>query len=200
MKMNWVEKILMNNPVRSAILRRYETPLLLKIGGLVPGKYVLEVGCGSGVGTDLIFKMFGAGKVASIDLDPLMVFKARKRLTDYSSEKLTVTVGDVAKINFSDKSFDAVFDFAMIHHVEDWQKAISEIWRVLKPGGKFYFEEVTKQGLNKWFLKLFTDHPKKDRFSSSEFVAELEKNGFIVGNNWLEKRQGDFVFGVGVKL
>jgi 2-polyprenyl-3-methyl-5-hydroxy-6-metoxy-1,4-benzoquinol methylase len=50
MKLNSVETLLMNNPVRAYLQRFYEAPLLMKLGGQVEGLRVLEIGCGRGVG------------------------------------------------------------------------------------------------------------------------------------------------------
>ncbi|MDP1807115.1 MAG: hypothetical protein Q8K72_18205 [Acidimicrobiales bacterium] len=47
MKLNVIEKALMNNPVRAAIQRRYEAPLLRRLGGTVDAARVLEIGCGA---------------------------------------------------------------------------------------------------------------------------------------------------------
>ena len=46
MKLNTVEKALMNNPVRVLVQRRYEARLLERLGGRVDGLNVLEIGCG----------------------------------------------------------------------------------------------------------------------------------------------------------
>lgn len=72
--------------------------------------------------------------------------------------------------------------------------------RVLKPGGRFFFEEVTKHALDRWFYRTFLEHPKANRFSAEEFVAELETQGIMVGEQHLEWFFGDFVVGVGRRL
>ncbi len=100
-------------------------------------------------------------------------------------------------IDAEDAAFDAVFDFAIIHHVPDWQAAITEIRRVLKPGGRFYFQEVTRHFLEKWFARTFMEHPTENRFSGREFISELEQQGIKVGLRTTEKHGGDYVFGVG---
>lgn len=200
MKLNRVEKALMNNPVRALVQRRYEAALMEQMGGRVEGQRVLEIGCGRGVGTEIIFERFGAGEVHAFDLDPDMIDQAQRRLSGYSSGRLRLFIGDVAAINASDASYDAVFDFGIVHHVPDWQQAVKEISRVLRPGGRFFFEEVTKQALDRWFYRTFLDHPTKNRFTAKEFVAELECQGIAVGSNQVEWFLGDFVVGVGHRL
>ncbi|KIN89657.1 class I SAM-dependent methyltransferase [Thauera sp. SWB20] len=197
MKMNWVEKFLMNNPIRAAFHVHVEAPLLERLGGRTEGLRVLEVGCGRGVGTEQIFRRFGAASVFAMDIDEDMVARARARLKDIPPERLRVEVGDVTAIDAEDASFDAVFDFAIIHHVPDWQAAVAEIRRVLKPGGRFYFEEVTRHALDKWSYRFFMEHPTENRFTAAEFIREVERQGMIVGSDYTERGGGDFVFGVG---
>lgn len=88
MKLNLIEKALVNNPVRALLQRRYEAPLLQRLGGCRQGLRVLEIGCGRGVGTEIIFKDFGAREVHAFDLDPDMIFQAKARLADYAPEQL----------------------------------------------------------------------------------------------------------------
>ena len=197
MKLNGIEKALMNNPVRAAIQRHYEAPLLECLGGRHAGQRVLEVGCGRGVGTEIIFERFGARQVVAFDLDPDMVAQARQRLDSYLLDQLVLAVGDATAIPAADGAFDAVFDFGIIHHVPDWRATVSEIRRVLRPGGYFYFEEVTCRALERWTYRTFLDHPIENRFSRAEFVAELERQGITVGRNAVELFFGDFVVGVG---
>ncbi|MER2517796.1 MAG: class I SAM-dependent methyltransferase [Candidatus Accumulibacter phosphatis] len=197
MKMNSVEKFLMNNPIRAAFQRQYEAPLLEKLGGRTDGLVVLEVGCGRGVGTEEILERFAAKEVHALDVDPDMIKLARKRLAGYPSDRLRLSLGDVTQLDVEDATYDAVFDFAILHHVPVWQDGVAEIRRVLKPGGRFYFQEVTRHFLDKWFARTFLEHPAENRFSTQEFIAELERQRFCVGNNWVEKGGGDYVYGVG---
>lgn len=197
MKMNRVEKILMNNPVRAAFQKWYEAPLLERMGGRTPGLKVLEVGCGRGVGTKEILNRFGASEVHALDVDPEMIGLARARLCAYPADRLKLSIADVSHLTAENATYDAVFDFAILHHVPVWQDAISEIVRVLKPDGRFYFQEVTRHFLDKWFARTFLEHPGQNRFSAREFVQELERQGIQVGESWVERGGGDYVFGVG---
>ena len=140
MKLSAAEKFFMDNPLRAALQRRYEAPLLERLGGRLAGGRALEIGCGRGVGTELILCRFSAREVHAFDLDPHMVTQARKRLGGYPAGCLDLHVADATAIPELDASFDAVFDFGIVHHVPDWETALTEVARVLKPGGRFYFK------------------------------------------------------------
>ena len=62
MKLNFFEKALVNSRARAFAQRRYEAPLLERLGGRVAGGRVLEVACGRGVGTEISFERFGAAR------------------------------------------------------------------------------------------------------------------------------------------
>jgi ubiquinone/menaquinone biosynthesis C-methylase UbiE len=197
-KLNRVEKALMNNPVRALVQRHHEARLMERLGGLLRGMRVLEIGCGRGVGTEIIFERFGAREVHAFDLDPDMVERARGRLYRYPPERLRLFVGDAAAIEAEDGSYDAVVDFGIVHHVPGWHHAVAEVARVLRPGGLFLFEEVTRRALSRWFYRTFLEHPPPENwFTAEEFVAELERRGVEVGDNTVEWFFGDLVVGVG---
>ncbi len=127
-----------------------------------------------------------------------MVEKARNRLARYPAQRLQLFVGDAAAIEAEDESYDAVVDFGIIHHVPGWQRAVKEVSRVLRPGGLFLFEEVTRQALSRWFYRTFLKHPSQENwFNREEFIVELERQGIEVGMNTIEWFRGDFVVGAG---
>jgi ubiquinone/menaquinone biosynthesis C-methylase UbiE len=158
---------------------------------------VLEIGCGRGVGVEIIFERFGAARVTAIDMDPKMIERARRRLARYPADRLQLAIGEATAVSAPEASFDAVFDFGIIHHVPIWQQAISEVARVLKPGGLFFFEEVSRKGLNRWLYRTFLEHPRENRFSLDEFVAELERQGIHLQAEVTPVSFGDFFIGVG---
>lgn len=184
MLMNSVEKAMMNNPIRAALQRHFEMPMLLKMGGRVEGGRVLEVGCGRGIGTELILARSGAERVDAFDLDPGMVALARRRLHRYG-DRVRVSTGDVEHIEAEDGAYDAVFDFGIIHHVPDWRNALHEIHRVLKPGGRFYAEEVLEKFILDPLWRRVLVHSLEDRFSYCGFRQALAETGFEV----VESRQ-----------
>jgi ubiquinone/menaquinone biosynthesis C-methylase UbiE len=179
MLLNRVEKALMNNPIRAAIQRRFEVPRLVEMGGTLSGGRALEIGCGRGIGTEQILDVFGAGHVDAFDLDPHMVELARGRLAHYG-DRVTVAVGDAERIDAPDGSYDAVFDFGIIHHIPNWRAAVAEVHRVLRPGGRLFAEEVLAKFIHHPVWKRLLDHPQYDRFDRSTFACGLAARGFDV--------------------
>jgi ubiquinone/menaquinone biosynthesis C-methylase UbiE len=177
MILNWVERAAMNNPVRAAFQRYLETPRMLSLGGAMSGGRALEVGCGRGQGVELVLRFLGAEEVEAFDLDPRMISLAKRRLGGYG-ERVRLWEGDVTRIPAEDGRYDAVFDFGIIHHVPQWREALKEIFRVLKPGGRFYCEEVLARFILNPLWRALLDHPLEDRFDSDAFIAGLSECGF----------------------
>ncbi len=97
------------------------------------GKKVLDIACGTGVLTEQ-FCWMGAD-VTAIDLTPKAVELTKKRLALYGL-KANVIEADAQQLPFKDNTFDFVCAWGCLMHMPKTEKAISEIHRVLKPGGK----------------------------------------------------------------
>lgn len=176
MLLNRVEYALMNNPVRALVQRHMEARRLLRMGGPMNGGIALEMGCGRGVGTELILDLFGPSTVDAFDLDPRMVKLARARLAARGS-RARVWVGDAACIAARDSSYEAVFDFGIVHHVPAWRAVLAEVNRVLKPGGVFYADEVLAGFITHPVTRRILEHPQKDRFDREGFLSALAAAG-----------------------
>lgn len=175
MLLNRAEYLLMNNPLRAVIQRHVEARQLRRMGGAMRGGMALEIGCGRGVGAEVILDVFGADRVHGFDLDSRMVALARARLSGRGT-RARFWVGDAAAIAASDSSYDAVFDFGVLHHLPDWKAGVAEAGRVLKPGGAFYAEEVLASLIRR--TRHLLAHPQEDRFDAAAFGAALEVAGF----------------------
>jgi SAM-dependent methyltransferase len=95
------------------------------------GEKVLEVGCGTGA--DLLqFAKHGA-LATGVDLTTNHVELARKRV----GELAVVHKADARHLPFEDESFDYVYSHGVLHHCDEPQQVVSEMMRVLRPGGRF---------------------------------------------------------------
>ena len=163
MKLNWVERVVANNPFRAA-LQRGEIHLLKRKIQLKKGAKILEVGCGRGAGARLILKSFQPSLLCALDLDILMIQKAKAYLSADEKKRVSLHVGDAFRLPFKDRVFDAVFGFGVLHHVPDWRGAAAEIARVLKVGGIYLVEEFYPSAYQNLITKHLLVHPKEDRF------------------------------------
>lgn len=98
----------------------------------VRGKDVLEIGVGLGADHQR-FAEAGA-RLTGIDLTARAVEHTQRRLAHFGLRS-EVLVGDAESLSFPDASFDHVYSWGVLHHSPDTQKAIDEVWRVLRPGG-----------------------------------------------------------------
>src|SRR5437870_2535104 len=174
----------MNNAARS-LGQHYAASWLERLGGGVEGGRALEVGCGRGVGVQIILERFGAASVEAIDLDPKMVECARRRLATYDSTRVRVGVGNLTSVQAADATFDAVFDFGAIHLEPDWRIGIAEVRRVLKPGGKFFFEWVTGKFLRLPYPMVTEGFGRMEAPNPGQLMKELECQGITVGQNFV---------------
>ena len=97
------------------------------------GLKVLEIGCG--LGTDGAQFAKAGADYTGVDLTEAAVELARKRfeLFDLPGEFQTA---DAENLDFADESFDLVYSHGVLHHTPDTARAIREIYRVLRPGGR----------------------------------------------------------------
>ena len=177
MKLTRVGKLGLNSPARALIQRHAVAAILERLGGRVEGGTVLELGCGRGVGVEIILDRFRAARVDAIDIDPDMITLARRRLA--RRPQAHVSLGDATAIDAPDESFDAVFDFGAIHQMPNWPAALVEVRRVLRPGARFFFEEVASRLHRSTFRFTVEGWPAPGArpFSRSGFLAELHMHG-----------------------
>ncbi|MEM6997429.1 MAG: class I SAM-dependent methyltransferase [Patescibacteria group bacterium] len=113
---------------------RMETDLEAMMGK-VEGKVVLDYGCYSG-GVSLVLSDNGAKRVVGIDISERGVKQAKKKNIKHAE----FHVMDAHKTTFDDNTFDYIFGRSILHHL-DWEIALKEIERILKPGGIAVFTE-----------------------------------------------------------
>lgn len=180
MKLNLAERIITNSSLRAYIQRNLEGPMLKKMGSRSRYPLCLEIGCGSGAGAQIIAEQFGAEKVIATDIDREQIERAEKNIVHGLRNRIEFKIADAMALDEPDENFDAVFSFGVLHHTEDWRKSVSEIARVLKKGGEFFFEEPFRAFLRNVIVKTITDHPEGGEFDYEEFRDELQRNNIAI--------------------
>lgn len=103
---------------------------------------ILEVGCGTGqFWGHNAFRVPTGWSLTLTDISPGMLAGASPNLFPLA-DRVTLAVVDAQEIPFEGASFDAVVANHMLYHVPDRRKALAEIRRVLKPGGRLYASTV----------------------------------------------------------
>ncbi len=179
--MNFVERLEIRSQLRTRRLNHQVFPAFERLAGVdvFRGAQVLEVGCGAGRGAEHALRL-GAEKVLATDADQRMVNLATRRLRSWD-QRAEVRVGDAASTGLPNGSVDVAVELQALHHVIDWRAALSELARVLLPGGRLLFEDSTDQALSEhWWSRVVLAHPQDNRFSTAEFAAGLANSGLVV--------------------
>jgi ubiquinone/menaquinone biosynthesis C-methylase UbiE len=179
LKLNWAERLIVNNPVRVMIQRG----IVKWIGRSVapdPAAKVLEVGCGRGAGAGLILEKFRPATIHALDLDRKMIRQALAYLTPEQRRRISLYVGDVCRLPYRDAALDGVFGFGVLHHLPDWRGGLREIARVLKPGGYYFLEEFYPQFYQNFLARRLFLHPEHDRFYSPDLRQALAECGLTL--------------------
>lgn len=155
---------------------------------------LLEVGCGRGFYVNTIGRLFPKLKIWGVDLNNDYLKKA-----DKLDGKVKLIRADVSKLPFEDNYFDKVIASEILEHVEDDSKALREIFRVLRPGGRlivtvpnknypflwdplnYILEKTTGKHLpsNIWWLSgIWADH--KRLYDTNDLRGRVEKSGFVI--------------------
>ena len=162
------------------------TDAFVRLSGLLPGARVADLGCGSGVFTELL-RQHGYASVG-LDISPKLVALGRSKYPG-----LDLVEGDAENLPFENQSFDGVLLSGLVHHFPDPRRLVAEVGRVLKPGGRFVAFDPNR--LNP-FMWLYRDRvspfyspvgvTENERPVLARRVAEVFRNeGFRVQTDYL---------------
>lgn len=169
------ESIPSDNPIHQRLLKAY-----VLAQDFVQGD-VLEVGCGEGRGIDLILDK--AKSYTAIDKIEPVIDQLRKK---YPSGKFVS--GNIPPLTqFADKSFDRIFSFQVIEHIEDDHLFLKEINRVLKPGGIALIttpNRLRSLSRNPWHIREYTAGELTDL--AKKYFSKVEMKG-ITGNEKVQQ-------------
>ena len=145
------------------------------------GKHLLEIGCG--MGFDSIEFLKRGVKVTATDLTEAAVRIAKKHFEIEGAQAESVRVENVLELSFAENTFDAVWACGVLHHTGNTRKAIQEIRRVLKPGGRAIISHFYRHPSWFGFLSVFgreniefkeEDAPVIDFLTEGEIVSMFE--------------------------
>ena len=128
------------------------------------GKDVLELGCGTGM---ILKEIAIANSAKGIDVSPGMLEQAQARGLD-------VMVGSATDLPYEDNSFDVVYSFKVLAHIENIDQAMSEVARVLKPGGMAALEFYNPKSIRGLIQKLKSPTAVSDVTNDEEVYTRYD--------------------------
>ncbi len=171
MKMNPIEKYFVNNREHTLRAANRAQQLLDRIDFQGSWRY-LDVGCGVGAAACEIAERYGLD-VTGVDVDPGQIEATRA-----THPHLRFMVMDATKLQFHDAEFDIVATSMVMHHTQDWERAFSEMIRVLRPGGYLIYSDFM---LPSWLgaaarcIVAFFGFPSTERLEFLASGADLTK-------------------------
>jgi ubiquinone/menaquinone biosynthesis C-methylase UbiE len=114
----------------------------LKWLGLRDDMTVLELGSGPGFVSEGLLDLLPNGNLVSVEIDPVLIEKARSYLQDKAGSRWKLIEGNVMHLDLPDNTFDFVYGRYLFQHLPDPIGAAKEALRVLKPGGTLVITDV----------------------------------------------------------
>jgi ubiquinone/menaquinone biosynthesis C-methylase UbiE len=136
-------------------------------------KNVLEIGCGIGLVSSYLANEYGID-VYGTDFDPEEIQLAKQ--LNNERDNLHFKVEDAADLSFADNSFDLAISQNVFHHIPNWQKAVSEIQRVLRPCGYLIWLDLVFPALLKKMFKSLTKN--YGLYTLNDIHSEFNRAGF----------------------
>ncbi len=163
---------IIDSPLRHKMQSPYEAACR---HGIESGMKVLEVGPGGATYTFAAGKVVGeCGHITTIDISEKVISSVKQQIEINNIANITPMVADVYALPFDDNSFDLIYMIAVIGEIPDVDRAIKELYRVLKADGILAFSE--------FFVD--PDYPLEKRL-----IKRVIKHGFL-----LEKKLGNFFY------
>jgi arsenite methyltransferase len=114
-----------------------------RMGPIEEGTVVVDIGCGAGMDLLLAAKSVGRrGRAIGVDVTEAMAEKARAAARAAGLENVDVRLGDAMALPLDDASVDFVISNGVLNLTSDKSVAYGEVFRVLKPGGKFLYADI----------------------------------------------------------
>ena len=140
---------------------------------LSPGASVLDVGCGLGLDVQALARLVGpGGRAVGVDSSTTMIAEARQR-AEGSGLPLEFVAGQAERLGFPDGSFDGCRAERVLQHVEHPEQAVTEMARVLRPGGRMVVGEPD------WETLFIDSADQRVTRAVVKVTCDNHKNGWI---------------------
>lgn len=118
-----------------------------RIGPIAPGEAILDVGCGAGMDLLLAARRTGsAGHVIGVDMTPAMIERAKRAALKAGLwENVEIRRGLAEELPIDSDSIDVVISNGVLNLSADKLRSFGEVYRVMRPGGRFYLADVVVQ-------------------------------------------------------
>ena len=140
---------------------------------------VADVGCGSGKSLKKLNDRFAPQRLIGMDIDPDMLAVSAQE-AERSGVKAEFINCSSSRLTLENNSVDLLFCHQTFHHLIYQERAIQELFRVLKPGGVLLFAESTKRYIHSWIIRLLFRHPMKVQKTAPEYLQLVRSAGFDV--------------------
>jgi ubiquinone/menaquinone biosynthesis C-methylase UbiE len=127
--------------------QNWELPAMIRCLSLPSGARMLEIGCGRGVAFPVLAEICKPERMVGLDIDETLLAEAERNCSEAGVE-VELVAGDARQMPFEDGSFDVVIDFGTLFHIAEPERGLSEVTRVLVPGGLFAHETRISQALS----------------------------------------------------
>src|ERR1035437_2616273 len=140
---------------------------------LMPPMVIADLGAGEGAFALLLAQQ--AKKVIAVDSSAKMIEVGREQALRHGVENVEYRLGDMEEIPIGDGEVDLVFFSQSLHHALHPERAVEDVWRILKPGGRIVILDLVKHRFEE-ARELYADEWLG--FSETDVEAMLEKSGF----------------------
>jgi ubiquinone/menaquinone biosynthesis C-methylase UbiE len=162
---------------------------------------VLDVACGPGVVSAAVAEF--AREVVAFDLTPRMLEKAAQRCRAAGRDNVSFREGNAEQMPFAAAAFDAVVTRLSVHHFDQPARVFKEIFRVLRPGGRFVVADVVAsedaaEAELQNAIEILRDPSHTRMLPAAELASLVEAAGFEIEarTNWARPREFDEWMGI----
>lgn len=158
---------------------------------------VLELGCGNGCHWDKRIDMLPSGcKLILSDISDGMINEVQKK---YSDKRVTIKRIDIQSIPYESDSIDVVIANHMLFHVPDLNKALSEVYRVLRAGGLFYAATDSDEGIRPYLHDVLTRFDSLNTAFTEKFSFSLENGMNVLQDLFTSVHKFEYAFPLSVR-